>query len=515
MYCLIGIDAQPEKIQAALFDLRGNLIQQTEICNQRIGEGKIWEVDMLQIWENTISAVRSLIRASAVLPEEIAAMGVTGSEGGLWAVDDEGKPVMNAITAKDGRGEEEVWEINVKTPGIGKLVHRNLGHPVDSGSTLILLRWLKKNKPLRYDAAKTVFFEKDWIRFQLTDHIATDHSDGSSAFFRFANNGIPTQLMTVLGLNDVVDKIPAVLSGDMPAGRLSKKAADLLGLLPGIPVGTGCVDRVAFCIGVGSYEKDQAIINLEDRVRICLGREKGACDPGRTGRYYLPHVRKEAAIEILSTDHGLFNIQWATQSFMAEKNPVKPPEKGTVFQTGRQQADRETDRNILSEISAVPQGANGVVYYPFSGEDYGNGFSAGSYFGIRPETSVDIMVRAVYESLGYAIRSCFEIGGTIEKVLLIGKDFSKEPFLPQLISDITGRDLHVSEGTAFAAKGAAMLAGVAAGYYEHIQDAIFQCCPDFEKIQSSPSAAYENNYRLFLELRRACASLWQLHKEAK
>ena len=147
MNYIIGIDGGTTKIKAVLFDTTGHEIETVAAPSDILEDGVRKELDMDFFWEKTAACVRLLMEKGPATPEEILAVGVTGQGEGLWALDKNNRPVSRAILWNDGRAHEENWAVNEKTPGIGKLVHRNLGTPAGAGSALLLLRWTKDNRP--------------------------------------------------------------------------------------------------------------------------------------------------------------------------------------------------------------------------------------------------------------------------------------------------------------------------------------------------------------------------------
>ncbi|SDY04842.1 FGGY-family carbohydrate kinase [Eubacterium barkeri] len=495
MKYLIGIDGGTTKTKAVLFDLQGKEINKIAVDNEIITNGDCKEMDMDNFWESTATAVALLMSQGPAMAEEVIGVAVTGQGEGLWAINSEGRPVMNAILWNDGRAREEAWIINEKTPGVGKLVHRNIGCPVGSGSTLVLLRWLKKNHLHLYQQTKAVFFAKDWLRYCMTGRILTDFSDGGSSFLRFTNGGVPTQLMTVLGLPEAVDKFPGVLPASSVGGHMTPEAAAKMGLLPGIPVFVGALDVVSASLGVGAYDAGNISVVLGTTCASLIVHDKEGCDPTRYWRHFLPHVCVDKAVEVMSTLNGMTNIDWALKELLGR------PDYALADQM----------------VEMTKPGAGGVVYHPYlstAGErmPFNNANAKASFFGISDGTSREQLLRAVYESIAFSIRDCMEGYNGIDKILISGGG-ATSGILPRIIADVNGATVAVSKGSEFAARGAVMAAGVGLGLYENFEDAVRSCCRLDKIYQAKAHPVYDRTYQLYRELRRAFAPLWQLRKE--
>ena len=297
MNYIIGIDGGTTKIKAVLFDTTGHEIETVAAPSDILEDGVRKELDMDFFWEKTAACVRLLMEKGPATPEEILAVGVTGQGEGLWALDKNNRPVSRAILWNDGRAHEENWAVNEKTPGIGKLVHRNLGTPAGAGSALLLLRWTKDNRPDVYRQIQTVFFAKDWLRYCMTDKIATDPTDGGAAYLRLIDGAPAVQALTVLSLSEAESGIPEVLPSDTIAGQLTAAAAEKMGLRAGIPVVTGAMDVVASAVGTGAVGVGDAAVVLGTTCAVEQVLRLRDCDVTRCRRHYLHHVQADLAID--------------------------------------------------------------------------------------------------------------------------------------------------------------------------------------------------------------------------
>lgn len=112
-----------------------------------------------------------------------------------------------------------------------------VGGPDDPAST----RWL--------------LYCKDWLRLQLTGEVCTDVTDASASFMAMATRAYEPRLLELLGLgDDLMDRLPPVLSSTNVVGAVSRQAAAATGLPAGTPVVVGCHDVHASAVGMGGIE---------------------------------------------------------------------------------------------------------------------------------------------------------------------------------------------------------------------------------------------------------------------
>ena len=490
MNYIIGIDGGTTKIKAVLFDTTGHEIETVAAPSDILEDGVRKELDMDFFWEKTAACVRLLMEKGPAAPEDILAVGVTGQGEGLWALDKNNRPVGRAILWNDGRAHEENWAVNEKTPGIGKLVHRNLGTPAGAGSALLLLRWTKDNRPDVYRRIQTVFFAKDWLRYCMTGKIATDPTDGGAAYLKLIDGAPAVQALTVLSLSEAERAIPEVLPSDAVAGALTAVSAEKMGLRAGIPVVTGAMDVVGSAVGTGAVDVGDAAVVLGTTCAVEQVLRLRDCDVTRCRRHYLHHVQADLAVDLSSTINGMENVEWMMREIARSGNY----------------------RVVEGLIEDTRPGSGGVVYHPYlslAGEraPFLHRDASASFFGVNSGTTKGDLMRAVYEGLAYSVRDCLEGGGCRGRLLLSGGGAGSET-LSQMIADVTGQSVVVTRGTEFGALGAAMTTGVAIGLFDSVEEAAAKCCRLKKIYRPHPNAMYEKCYTFYRELRAAFRPLW-------
>ncbi|MEF9918753.1 MAG: FGGY-family carbohydrate kinase, partial [Eubacterium sp.] len=491
----IGIDGGTTRIKAVLFDAAGHEIDKIVVENEQIKNGVRVELDMKKFWEKTAACVKHLMKVGPAEPDDILAVGVTGQGEGLWTLSKEKEPIYNAILWNDGRAQKEAKAVNEKTPGIGKLIHRNLGTPVDAGSTLLLLKWMKANRADIYRQIRTIFFAKDWLRFCMTDELSTDYTDGGPSYLKIAD-GLPAQqVLTILDLKEVIDWIPPVKEAGSVSGFLTIEAAEQMGLNAGQPVVTGAMDVVASALGSGAISTGDVSVILGTTCVVEVVKNRKSCDFARCKKHYLRHTAEEMIIDITSTLNGMKNVDWAFKEIARTSN-------GGVVE------------GIIRETEP---GSGGVIYHPYLSEigeraPFNHYDACASFFGIRSGTTKGELLRSVYEGLAYSVRDCLEEVEGVKRILLSGGGANSE-LLTQIIADVTGLQIVIGNGTEFGAKGAAMTASVAVGFYEDYPDVVHRWCHIRKIVRPHRIEAYEKNYTLYRELRTAFAPLWKRRAE--
>ena len=262
MKYILGIDVGTSNVKAVLFDECGQeavvASHESETINR---PGNQVEQDMLAVWENVKSCVKTIAASELAKKNEIIGIGVTGQGEGCWLIDETGEPVQNAILWCDGRAVEEVGAITQVHPEIGQYYHTTTGCPPLLGNQMTLLKWMKENRKETLDRAKKLVFCKDWVRFKMTGEIQTEITDSLTSLINVQDGKIAEELMQKLDILEYRDYLPEPLRSDEIAATIQDSFAEETGLPKGLPVIAGSLDTSATAVGLGAiHEKDVCVI---------------------------------------------------------------------------------------------------------------------------------------------------------------------------------------------------------------------------------------------------------------
>ena len=105
----------------------------------------------------------------------------------------------------------------------------------------------------------------------------------------------------------------------------------------------------------------------------------------------------------------------------------------------------------------------------------------GSISGLRITTSAAEIYRALVEAAAFGSKACIDQyldgGIRIDKMIAVGGIAQKSPFVMQMLCDVLGRPIEVSDCKDACAMGAAVHASVAAGLYGSVLEAEDALCP--------------------------------------
>lgn len=158
-------------------------------------------------------------------------------------------------------------------------------------------------------------------------------------------------------------------------------------------------------------------------------------------------------------------------------------------------------------------GAGGVLFLPYlmSGTERikrAESRECGCFFGMTGETTKAQMVRAVYESIGYAVWDAVGDRDQIDHIFF-GGEMEQDSLLPRIVANVLDATVSVAGGSEFPSRGALMSCGLAIGAYTTPEDAAQQCARLRQVYQPHTKSVYVDGFRRYRELRRALAPIWK------
>lgn len=492
MKYILGIDVGTSSVKAVLFDEGGREVYSAGRASHTIRQGNTAEQDMLAVWENVKSCIRSVAEEAADVRGDIVGIGITGQGEGCWLVDQNGQPLRNAILWCDGRAAEEVAAITRDAPEIARLYHETVGCTPLSGSAMMLLKWMSIHQPEILDRAFRMFNCKDWIRYRLTGVMAGEISDAFMSLIDAETDTVAEKLLEALGLSRYRRLIADPLPSDAVAGALTAEAAGELGLPAELPVIAGAVDTSATALGLGAVRAGDACVILGTTCASEIILTKEGCRFGEGNSRYEKHAVPGLYMNLQPTMNGTPNIDWALR---------------TIART-------EDYRQVDDILRRVPVGSGGVIYHPYIGSSgerapFYHPYACASFMGLCQSTTGDALVRAVYEGLCLAIRDCLgdvSGGGT----LYLAGGGAKSEVWPQILADAVGMTVAIPDGKEIGARGVALIAGVALGLYADYEEAVEKTRSYSRVYLPDPVRAgqYDLLYGLYREMRMQYTSIW-------
>jgi xylulokinase len=234
---LLGLDIGSSSVKASLVDAKTAITvasvhapaSEMDIIALQVG----WAEQHPEIWwVNCCIAVKKLLKKAQIKKTEVVSIGISYQMHGLVTIDKSGEVVRPSIIWCDSRAVE-----------IGNKAFRDLGeitclqHYLNSPGnfTASKLKWVKENEPALFAKIHKIMLPGDYIAYRLTDEITTTVSGLSEGILWDFKDYCPAKgLLDYYGIpkNMIPDLVPTF--GQQ--GKLTKKAAAMIGLSEGVPV---------------------------------------------------------------------------------------------------------------------------------------------------------------------------------------------------------------------------------------------------------------------------------------
>lgn len=503
----LGLDVGTQSVKAGLWEVEAGSeahpvsLGRSELDVQRPREGAA-EQDPDAWLAAARAAVRSALRhAGPRGAQRVAAVGVSGQQHGLVAVDADGRPVRPCKLWCDTESHAEAAMLSAK-----------LGTTFGPAFTASKLLWLARHEPDAWSRTTSFLLPKDYVNLYLTGRRCTECSDASgTGLLDVANRRwlSPSQLEDLLP--GLTDRLPDLLGPDEAVGHLRAEVAQEWGLGEGcVLVSPGGGDNAMAALGAGCVREGQAVISLGTSGTLFCCSPRPVLDP-------------VSAINNFCDATGFWLPLLCTMNCTAPVQEVK--------QLWSEAGSSDNDGLLEEQAMHVPPGCDGVNFLPYLGGERTPDWphASGSLLGLRPGQlqRLPLIYRAAMEGASFALKNAYERSANQEhfppfKELRAVGGGSNSGLWCQILADTFGVPVvkieeHENLETEAAARGAAVqAAAVAAGmpvgeFVRGIQVAIK---PEKWEPQACNAAKYSEAYlrhrrlgeRLFAESRPVSGS---------
>lgn len=205
-----------------------------------------------RVWIEALRA--ACAELSARHPSEwkaVVALGVSGQQHGLVALDERGEVLRPAKLWCDTSTSREAAELSAK-----------LGRPVPVGFTASKLLHLVQNEPEHAARVRRVLLPHDYINFVLSGDAWMECGDASgTGFFDPAAREFDARALSAVDARLAGWLAPLVAARTLPA-RLSARGRELTGLSAGCAIAAGSGDNMCSAIGAGAVRPGVTVLSL-------------------------------------------------------------------------------------------------------------------------------------------------------------------------------------------------------------------------------------------------------------
>ena len=493
MAYVIGIDCGTGSTKTVLFDEKGNVISSASreypIYQPENGYAEQDPAD----WKNAmLDTLKAVLSSGGINKKEIKGIGISGQMHGLVMLDKDHNVIRNSIIWCDQRTSAEVEQMNSMI-GREKLMEIT-ANPALTGWTAAKILWVKNNEPENYAKCRHILLPKDYLRFILTGEFATDVSDASGMqLLNVPGRCWSKEICDLLEID--MDMLPRVYESCQVTGTLRKDIAEMLGLEQSVVVAGGAGDNAAAALGTGVAEDGKAFTTIGTSGVVFAHTSLPLIDP--QGRVHTCCAAVPDCWHVMGvTQSAGLSLKWFRDNFCTS-------EKETAALL-----DKDVYYIMDKEAGSVPIGAEKLIYLPYlMGErtPHLDPYARGVFFGLSAVHTKKHMLRAVMEGVSYSLRDCVEV---FREMNIDVSDMAAcggggtSPLWRSMLADLYGCDVKTVASKEGPALGSAILASVACGIYNSVQEAC-KIVVKTDRIQSPDridSKEYEKYYSLYREI---------------
>jgi xylulokinase len=447
--------------KATLFTTDGEIVKSKVVTYETFYSGEVSvEQNPNDWWDSVIESTKYLIEGIKV--EDVAAISFSGHMQGMVCMDKQGELLYNSLIWMDQRSvpQMEQLRLNISEDRIYEIT----GNRLSSIYTLEKLMWMRDEKTEIYNKIYKVLNTKDYIIYKLTGEYVTDYSDASGTnALDITNRCWSKEILEAANVS--LDIFPTIHESIDVVGYVSELAAELCGLIPGIPVVCGGGDGACATIGAGCIEEGDAYCLMGSSAQVAMTSDFPIIDP-KKAIFNLAHVIPGKFIPCGAMTSSGIAYQWGIDLFAKV-------EKRIAEETGVSIHELVEEKMRNSSV-----GANKLVFLPYLHGERSprwNPDARGVFFGLTSNHTTDDMLRAILEGVIFNLGMIFDVFKKhidTKEINLIGGGAST--IQQQILSDVFEVPVHTIENSRSAsAIGAAVIAGVGAGLYEDF-DAVYK-----------------------------------------
>lgn len=483
---ILAIDIGTTHCKAITFDEKGEVVSSLKKTYETIADeqGKN-EQKPDEIFE----AVIGLLQESFDKISDIKGVSFSAAMHSLIAVDKNGKPLTNAITWADIRSKAYAEEL--KNSKQGDEIYYQTGTPVHPMSPLCKIIWIRNENPDVFNATFKFISIKEYIFYKLFGKFIIDYSIASATgLFDIRNKKWSDKAVAVAGITtEQLSKPVATTHSEtelLPAYKTILKSKEEVAFIPGGNDG-GLAN-----IGCGAIQNGEVALTIgtSGAVRITTNQIKD--DPGKRLFNYI--ITDDLFITGGAVNNGGIVLEWLAELFA--KDDGAPTDFDGMLQ-------------LASEANA---GAGNLIFLPYLLGERAPMWDAnakGVFFGLDNLHEKKHLARAVVEGICFAMNDILvaleETNGNIENIYASG-GFIQSKFWLQVLTDIFGKRVIISNVADASATGAAIIGMKALGWIERLEDAKFilhkgETFEPNEELHEQYKKLFEIFHRLYVKLK--------------
>jgi len=450
---VLALDIGTSSARALLFDRWGRAVEgmgTRHPCEIRTTAQGASEGDPDLLLNLTCRCIDEVMARSQALNQEVAGVGVCTFVGNILGVDAAGQVITPLFTYADTRAEGEVAGLRAELDE--EAVHDRTGCHFHPAYLPAFFRWFARAKPELFRHVARWVTLGEYLELKFFGETSVSYSVASWSGLLDRHRLVWDQpLLVVLPVR--ASQLSPLTDPHVPRCGLRPEFASRWPNLSRVPWFPAIGDGAAANIGSG-----------------CVSRDRMALTMGTT-------TALRAAIE-----HPVDHIPSGLWCYRVDSRRTLPggalSEGGSVFAWMRENLKLGDPAQVEAGLSAMEPDGHGLTVLPFFAGERSPGFrgdARATLHGLSLATRPIDIVRAGLEGVAYRVALVYDLLRPLlpkdPEIVAGGGALLSSPAWLQIVADVLGRPIAVSEVEEVSARGVALLALEALGLWKDLREA--------------------------------------------
>lgn len=446
--------------------------------------------------------VRNLLKNHGVKPEQIKGIGMDVTSATVIPVDEHGT-ALSMIPGFESRphsyiklwkhhGAKEYAERMERTAGSrGEDWLSLVGGKISCEMFIPKTLETQEQDPEVYRRCYTFLEVGDWLTWYMTGECTRSASmAGCNSYYR-RSVGYPADEY-FQAMNPALEPVTRKYKGTFVAlgkraGYLTREAAVIMGLNPGIPVASPMVDSHASVVGAGADQVGDMTAVMGTSACYLMNSHTGEGIPGIYSSVYEAHIPDMFGYEGGQSCVGEC-LDWYVKNCMPAAYEKAAREEGVNIHTYLQNKVKDIP---LKEWKLLALDWWNGVRSPLMRPEL-TGVITGFTIHTRPEEIYGALLESLCFGARVIIDTFYEAGHPVERLFATGGISGKSPLMMQMLADICGVEIRVCQSRLASARGGAIMGAAVSDRTEQNSRALKDW---IHKLGSPVEAVYYPDYQ--------------------